>query len=201
MEAPTSWKRILMPAIAGLVLTPLGGCTPREPMAPIVLDQSSPEAVVATLDEAWRRKDPDIYAALLRHDFVFRFQPGQAPSGGTDPWTRGEDVTAVHALFTSPLFEDIRTALTIGPAAPATDVPGAMHVRISPMILELDVFPDVTFRVNDAVQDMFFRNGDPDRGEDPALWYLVEWRDIPTKSAAVAVEQTTWGLIKTLGQQ
>jgi len=44
---------------------------------------------------------------------------------------------------------------------------------------------------------------DPDDGEDPDRWFLLEWRDIlmmgsPAVPSADAVPSTSWGFLKVL---
>jgi hypothetical protein len=64
----------------------------------------------------------------------------------------------------------------------------------------------ITFLVTDQ-QDLFFRRGLADAGEDTTRWFLFEWRDLPTYSqlepgsfgsieAPTPVNRMTWGGLK-----
>ena len=141
---------------------------------------TSPENVINNLQVSYRRKEVDRYAPLLRHDFIFVFQPDDAQEIGTDFWTRDEDSTGTENLFTAQDIRDIRIDLTHGPAQPPTEEgfpDGTMWIRISPTDLEVDQLPDIVLTVEGDIQDFYFLPGNPDQGEDPNHWYILEWRD------------------------
>ncbi len=166
-------------------------------------EQTSPENVLNNLQVAYRRKESAPYAVLLRKDFIFRFQEVDQTEIGTEFWTRDQDSTGTHGLFNSPDISTIEIELTHGPATESDDLdlPDAMKIRVSPTKLEVLRLPDTTLLVDGDIQDFFFEKGDPDRGEDPELWYIVEWRDIPsaggvgalTTLAADGVRRVSWG--------
>ncbi len=76
-----------------------------------------------------------------------------------------------------------------------------MNIRINQVQLVVDQTDGITWLVIDT-QDMFFRPGNPDLGESPDLWFLIEWRDIPSAAAPrvspATEEPATWGLLKTI---
>lgn len=151
--------------------------------------QDSPENVLNNLQVSYRRKEIEEYSKLLRTDFIFVFQPGDEPIGFEDGfWTREADTTSTDGLFSSDDVSDVTIDLTFGAAAPATELnfpPGTMKIRVNPTFLEVDVIStNTTLQVDGDIQDMFFLPGVEANGEDPALWYLIEWRDIKGGGAA-----------------
>ena len=81
------------------------------------------------------------------------------------------------------------TTITIdlvhGPSEPANDLElpdNAEKIRINQTFLQVDETSGITWVVSD-LQDMFFRPGDATLGEDENLWFLIEWRDIPSTTA------------------
>lgn len=192
-------------SLVAMIALSVTGCSDDDPVQPggtDYLDQSTPEAVIATLEESWRRKDSETYEKLLRHDFVFKFQEADAGAIGTESWTRDQDIAGVSGLFGAPDISDITIELIHGPAVQSDDLdlPNAMKIRVSPTQLDVIRLPDTTLRVDGDIQDFFLEQGDADRGEDPDLWYIVDWRDLPGSPFAkpAAVEQPTWGQIKSL---
>lgn len=195
-------KRLLFLCLATLTLA---GCSDDETTSqpPSYLDQSSPEAVIATLQEVWERKDIDTYEFLLRHDYRFQFQPQDAGNIGTEFWNRDQELTAVGGLFRSMEIGDIRVELVHGAPTDSDDpsLPSAKKVRSNPARLEVDKLPDIVLVVDSAIEDFYLMQGDPGFGEDPDLWYIVQWRDVPlqskgAKNQELLVEQYTWGQVK-----
>ena len=85
--------------------------------------------------------------------------------------------------------------------------PGTMKIRIDHTFLEVDEATGIIWQVDGDIQDMFFRRGVSEKGENAAYWFLIEWRDIPGGSTAprarilesggeVAVPRVSWGQIK-----
>ncbi len=164
------------------------------------VEPTSPERVLQNLVNAYRRREIDEYAKLLRHDFIFRFQARDAGEIGTDFWTRDQDSTGTHALFASPQIASISIELIHGPATESDDLdlPDAMKIRVSPTKLEVLRLPDTTLLVDGDIQDFFFLRGDPEHGENPDYWYIVEWRDLPGgggvgKPGPPGATLTSWG--------
>ncbi len=184
----------------------VSGCSDDEPTQPTgYLDQSSPEAVVTTLTESWLRKDAEVYGKLLRHDYRFEFQEVDQIDIGFEFLTLEQDLAATKGLFTASDIGDITLMFVHGDAVPSTDpgFPDAMHIRVNPAGLEVLRLPDTTLLVAGDIQDLFLAKGIAEEGENPELWYLVEWRDIPGPRRAgelpgAAVEQPTIGGIKAL---
>ena len=75
-----------------------------------------------------------------------------------------------------------------------------MEIFISQTQLEVDQADGITWLAQDQ-QRMFFRRGLESADEDTTLWFLIEWRDIPSNAApraALTVNGTTWGFLKTV---
>jgi len=126
-------------------------------------------------------------------------------------WSRDQDSTGTGNLFQAPEVSEIRIDLLYGLPEPANEVgmpAGAVKVRILQTDLQVDV-DLMTLLVTDQ-QDMFFRRGFAEAGEDTTHWFLFEWRDLPTlarpglesfgSSAAPTptVASLTWWKLKTL---
>jgi hypothetical protein len=168
---------------------------------------TAPESLVANLQVSYRRREVQEYAKILAPEFIFKFQPLDAITIGKEFWTRDEDSTGTGELFRAQKVSDIRIDLLLGPVEPANQVgmpADAKKIRILQTDLQVDNF--ITFLVTDQ-QDMFFRPGRADAGEDTTHWFLIEWRDLPSLSqvqtggpaepgAPSAVEPTTWGMVK-----
>jgi len=164
----------------------------------------SPESAVGNLVEAYRQRDFEEYSKLLAPEFIFKFQPVDVQQVETEFWTRHQDTRGTYNLFKTPLVSHITINLTYEPAVPApvSDFPpGTMWIRISQTLLEVDQIDGITWFVQD-VQDMYFRRGDERYGENPAIWFLLEWRDVQPpdslQAAAGGEQQATWGWLKTL---
>jgi hypothetical protein len=163
--------------------------------------QTSPENVVHNLQVSYRQREILEYAKLLAQDFQFIFQttdPSRPPEGF---WARDEDSTGTDALFRAPDVIDIRIDLIHGLAEDPSEVgfdEGVKLIRINQTFLEVDEQIGITWQVTD-LQDMFFRPGRAEKGEDASLWYLLEWRDLTRTSdhMSVATEATTWGRLKS----
>jgi hypothetical protein len=152
--------------------------------------QTTPESVVFNLQVSYRRKEIDQYAKLLAKDFQFVFQVGDPSRPPEGFWTRHDDSTGTEALFRTPEVIDIRIDLIHGPPEDPSEVgfdDDVKLIRINQTLLEVDEQVGITWQVTD-LQDMFLRPGRAENeGEDPNLWYLLEWRDIPTASQSPGV--------------
>lgn len=208
--------------ILGLVLVTgalgLGACndTPTNPARSVYLEPTSPENVVQNLALAYRRQEIEPYAKLLAPEFVFKFQPVDVAELLIDQWGKDQDVAGTGGLFGTPMVGDIRINLPHDPAAAPTEPgfdPGVMKIRVRPTQLEVDQIAGnnagITYQVDGDIQDMFFRPGKADLGENPDHWFLFEWRDLPNPTAAsrpgarsatgpAVAPGATWGHIKTL---
>jgi hypothetical protein len=173
------------------------------------LEPTAPENLIDNLIEAYEWREIEAYASLLAPEFAFTFQPVDQDLVAGGSWTRDEDSTATAGLFASTIIGDIQIDLPHGAAQAPTDTtfePGVMLVRIDPTRLEVDLIggdlAGTAFQVDGDIQDMFFRQGKAELGENPAHWFLVEWRDLPGPPGAPgalnlsATETTTWGKIK-----
>jgi hypothetical protein len=165
--------------------------------------QTSPENVVHNLQFVYVHRDIEQYAKLLAPEFRFVFQPIDAQEITQDSWTREEDLAGTRALFEAPVVTSITIDLVHGPAVDADDPelpPGAKEIRINQTFLQVDESTGITWVVSD-IQDLFFRSGDATLDEDPDLWFLFDWRDIPSTGAprtpASGEQETTWGKLKS----
>ncbi len=148
----------------------------------------SPDSVVYNLANSYKRKEIKPYAQLLSRDYIFRFQSGDVPPElGRDFWTHDEDSTGTEHLFNSTLVQSIKINLEHGAATVPTEIgmpEGSLKLRLSPIDLEVDQTDGTTWVVQGDIQDMFFRKGMVEAGEDTTRWYLFEWRDIPGAGTA-----------------
>jgi len=163
-------------------------------------DFSTAEGIVEALQVSYRTRDIELYAKLLAADFRFRFQPGDQLENG-EYWTADQDTTGTGALFRTPLVGTIRVNLFHGPPEDPGENgfdPDVRMIRMTNVQLEIDQTDGTTLLVTD-LQDMYFRPGREPLGEDPARWYLLEWRDIlSTSSPRPMVQTISWGVIKSL---
>lgn len=171
---------------------------------------TAPESLVANLEISYRRRESQEYAKILAPEFLFKLQPIDAAEFDKEFLTHAEDSTGTGHLFTAPEVSGIRIDLLHGPAEPANEIgmpAGARKIRITKTGLEVDV-DLVTFVVN-GQQDMFFRHGLAEAGEDTTRWFLFEWRDLPTQTqpelgssektgGVTPVKPNTWGKLKTV---
>ena len=168
------------------------------------LEPTSPENLIENLQTAYLAHEIDGYSPLLAPEFVFKVQPVDVAVFG-EFFTRDRDSTGTAALFNSPIVSAIRIDLPHGPATVPTDTAfaaGTMTIRIQPTFLEVDEVGEITWQVDGDIQDLFFRRGNPDDGEAPARWFIIEWRDLPGGRAAVGSELSivpmTWGRLKSI---
>jgi len=162
-------------------------------------DFSTPEGIVEALEVSYRTRDIDLYAELLAVDFRFQFQEVDQAENGVS-WTRDQDSTGTEALFDAPEVESILVELVPGPREdPESGFDADVRrIRMTSVQLEVGITFGFTLLVTD-LQDMYFRPGRESLGEDPARWYLLEWRDLPPSfSSRPTVESATWGKLKAL---
>jgi hypothetical protein len=176
------------------------------------LEPTSPENLLTNLEEAYRRKEIEPYARILAPEFVFKFQQVDVLELNIDQYNHDQDSTGTAGLFGTPLVGDIRINLIHGAAEPPTETgfpEGTLKIRINPTQLEVDQIggdkAGVTYQVDGDIQDMFFRRGNAEAGEDTTRWFLFEWHDIPDPSGAPSaigpasveggktVERVSWG--------
>jgi hypothetical protein len=152
---------------------------------------TSPENLIANLIESYDRKEIEEYAKLLAPEFIFKFQPADLDLIEDEFWTRDQDSTGTAGLFGTADVGDIRINLIHGPAEEPAEIgfdEGVLTIRINPTQLEVDQIggdkPGTTYQVDGDIQDMFFRRGNAEAGEDTTRWFIIEWRDIPNPAAA-----------------
>lgn len=178
------------------------GDPPPPPPAIYYSELTSPENLVANLQVAYRRREIGKYAELLSSDFRFLFGPmDQGESGTVESWTAEQDSTGTDALFRTPLVSSIRIELLPGDSGEPTELghpPDAVRIQLSHVRLEVDQVDGTTFLVTQP-QDLYFRPGREALGEDPARWYLLEWRELPLPAAPKpgGVRNTTWAVLKS----
>ena len=206
----------LIAVLGALALGLASGCgiSPPEPpplRAPSTYHEpTAPESLVANLEISYRRRESQEYARILAPEFRFKLQPIDAAEFEKVFLTHAEDSTGTGHLLTAPDVSGIRIDLLDGSAEPANEIgmpAGARRIHITKTGLELDV-NHVTFVVT-GQQDMFFRHGLAEAGEDTTRWFLFEWRDLPSQTrpelgsfedtgGGTPVRTTTWGSLKTV---
>jgi len=163
---------------------------------------TAPESLITNLQVSYKNREIENYSALLAPEFVFKFQPIDANDLGTPFWTRDQDSTGTRALLTTTLVSDIRINLIYGHRdssvnmAPPVD---SLKIRILTTDLQVDQTDGTTWVVEDQ-QDLFFRKGREQSGENPDYWFIYEWDDLPSVSSAGlgGPGTITWGRLKML---
>jgi len=176
-------------SLKGCIFSPKVGEPP--PTGGVYSAPTAPESLVANLQVSYRRREIIEYAKILAPEFIFKFQPVDAATIEKEFWTRDEDSTGTGKLFHATEVTAIRIDLLHGDVEPANELnmpPGAMKIRIIQTDLQVDA-GDITYMVTDQ-QDMFFRRGLVDAGEDTTRWFLFEWRDLPKLAAPGLVPQS-----------
>ena len=195
---------LAVPCILAVLLC--GGCSDDKCVQcpnTLYLEQTSPENVIHNLEVSYLERDIDQYIKLLAPEFIFKVQPVDVAAYG-EFFTRDQDSAGTEALFTSPLVSNIRILLTYGAAIDSIEAgfpPGTKKIRVQPTFLEVDETTGITWQVDGDIQDMFFRRGIAENGENSAYWFLIEWRDIPgggtaPRAGTLDPGGTTWGRIK-----
>jgi hypothetical protein len=203
------WMWSLIAAVGVLAMAVLLSACGDETTKPLPGENwsnDSPEEVVATLIDSYRRREIASYAPLLHPDFRFYFQDGDEPPDlGRDYWTAAEDSTGTAALFSSLQVSDIYIDLTYGAAVLDSlerSPDPVMKIRVTPMKLTVDDRSGTTYLVEGDIEDFFFVRG---AGADSTSWYLYEWHDIRGGGGIgapgvqdSATQTNSWGMIKTM---
>ena len=162
---------------------------------------TAPESLITNLQVSYRNREIEHYAQILAPEFIFKFQPLDANDIGSDFWTRDQDSTGTRALLTATLVSDIQINLIYGARDTTINFPrtplDSLKIRIINTDLQVDQTDGITWVVTDQ-QDMFFRKGKAENGENPDYWWLYEWDELPTPALlGVGISPTTWGKLKT----
>ena len=140
------------------------------------------------------------YAELLAPEFLFQLEPANANEIGTQFLTRDQDSTGTRALLTTTQVSDIHINLIYGNRDSSVNVSppvDSLKVRIITTDLQINEADTLIWVVNNQ-QDLFFRRGKEERGEDPSRWFIYEWDELPALSSPGGrVELTTWAKLKT----
>ncbi len=147
--------------------------------------------------------------ALLVAGCIFSSDPGgtsKAGPGDNPPSYVADTAPESAHLFKSTLVQSISVDLQHGAPTVPTEAgmpPGSLELRLSPIRLEVDQRDGVHWVVEGDIQDMFFRKGMAEAGEDTTRWYLFEWRDLPGRglkpgAVAPAIHAATWGKLKSM---
>ena len=164
---------------------------------------TAPESLIANLQVAYRYREIEPYAKILAPEFRFQFQPVDQSTIGKEFWNRDEDSVGTQALLESPLVSEIRISVLYSGRDTIWNSPGTpldtLKIRIHTTDLQVYQTDDITWVATDE-QDMFFRLGKPENGEDPTHWFMFEWHDLPSLSSprpTGAGPITTWGSLKS----
>jgi len=164
---------------------------------------TAPESLITNLQLSYRQREINEYVKLLAPEFIFKFRPADANVVGAEFWTRDQDSTGTRALLTTTLVSEIRLDLIGGPRDVSIDASApvdSVRIRIVTTDLQVDQTDGITW-VADAQQDMYFRQGKAENGEDPVRWLLYRWDDsppLPAISEFQAGGHTSWGNLKFL---
>jgi hypothetical protein len=161
---------------------------------------TAPESLITNLQVSYKYREIEHYADLLAPEFIFKFQPIDANDIGMPFWTRDQDSTGTRALLMTTFVSDIRINLIYGHRdssvnmAPPVD---SLKIRLLTTDLQVDQTDGTTWVVEDQ-QDLFFRKGREQSGENPDYWFIYEWDDLPSVSSAGlgGPGTTTWGRLK-----
>lgn len=182
-----------------------------EPPGPLL--QITEDNVLQNFQVAYRTRRIDEYARLLAADFQFYLDPVTATQLGIGSWTRTQDSLATERLFSSSQITKIvieldwppRSAVNAGLPPPREKW---TKLFVSDVYLDVDFTPagqdtnTITFRVENQVQQFYFRRGrtNPPSGPADTLVYIVEWRDQGVSAGLRAprtlVTNATWSSIK-----
>jgi hypothetical protein len=185
---------------SGCVFSPCVGCHDFR-SRPYYSLPTAPESLITNLQVSYRTREIEHYAEMLAPEFIFQFQPIDANTIGTPFWTRDQDSTGTRALLTTTEVSEIRINLIYGARDTTVNFPGtpldSLKIRIITTDLQVDQTDGTTWVVTDQ-QDMFFRKGKVENGENLNYWWIYEWDDLPTLAApGIAVRTMTWGSLKT----
>ena len=178
--------------VGGNALTISGYCPP-----------TTPEILINNLQVSYRRREIEEYAKLLAPEFIFKFQPIDPDTIGKEFWTHDDDSVCTQAFLESPEVAEIRISLLFSGRDTTWNFPGTpldtLKIRILTANLEVDQTDDITWVVTDQ-QDMFFRLGKLENGEDPSHWFLYEWDELTSLASprSLAGRATTWGRLKCM---
>ena len=176
--------------ILGVAVLSLKGCIfspekgdPPPPNYGDYKEPTAPESLLNNLQVSYRRREIERYAQILAPEFIFRFQPVDQNEIGKEFWTHDEDSVGTRALLTTPEVTEIRISLLFSTQDTTVNFPGtpidSVKIRILTTNLEVDQTNEVSWVVSDQ-QDMFFRLGKIENGEDPTHWFLYQWDDLPS---------------------
>ena len=174
----------------GVAVLSLKGCiftTDPEPPEPpdtgTYAQPTAPESLINNLQVSYRRREIQEYAKILAPEFIFKFQPVDQGTIGKEFWTHDEDSVGTEALLEAPVVQEIVISLLFSGRDTTWNTPGTpvdtLKIRILTTDLQVNQTDDISWVVTDQ-QDMFFRSGKPENGEDPTRWFLYEWDDIPS---------------------
>jgi len=184
---PVRWLALL--ALSGCLFSTSSG-PPLEDAEYVTPD--SPAAALANLALAFARKDLETLDGLLASDYAFHYDPYPEGDCTAGVWTREEDLALTASLFSDGTLKRLylRFATATG-AEPATALGQEGWMRIRPDLpwMEVEYSDRGTFVSHGDIEEFFFRPGDPDQGENPEHWYLVEWRDFAGFSAPDATAE------------
>jgi len=177
-------------SLASLALVLCASCG-KEPTRPLVyLPNVSPVNVVLNLEKAFAQRDVAAYADLRAPEFIGTLQPTDVLELGKRFYTLAEDSVRVGSILSSSDLSALCLWMNPGPPEAANDLgmpDDAVRIRAKPQVtlsLQKGGARCLRFRT----QDLFFRPGRAARGESEGRWYLLEWREIPSVSAAETVD-------------
>jgi len=162
---------------------------------------TAPESLITNLQVSYRNREIEHYAQILAPEFIFHLQPVDGNQIGTQYLTHDQDSTGTRALLTATLVSDIQINLIYGARDTTINFPrtplDSLKIRI--ITTDLQVYQtDGTIWVVTDQQDMFFRKGKVENGENPDYWWLYEWDELPTATPpGVGITPITWGGLKT----
>jgi len=224
MRTPRASRQVLLGslslglALLGLLLAGLGCGDDDSPTGntppPVTLDRSSPQAVLASLREAYLNRRIADYDSLLAADFEFYFSEQDLQIA--EKYLRSEEVDVHTNMFSSTDLLSIDLDFTLGELTQDESMPDTLGadeylwtILMTNTDLELrrkEGGQLKTYQLDDAVQRFWFRRENRmTPGTGRAIWTIVEWRELwehdldkGSTWGGAWTEDSTWGQIKSL---
>jgi hypothetical protein len=209
---------LLALGLPGVTLLASGCADSDQPtrVGPPVPDRSSPQAVLASLREAYLNREIPDYESLLAVDFEFYFSEEDVQIA--EKFTREEDLQAHGWMFQCESVEYVSLEFTMGeltldPTKPDPARPGGFLWTIT--ITNVDVTvrchndqgQPITYRHDDGADQFWFRQEERlEPGTDEPIWLIVGWKELTGLSPDGQSDaggngppaSPTWGQIKSV---
>jgi hypothetical protein len=185
-------------------------------VVPSAPDRSTPQAVLASLREAYVNRQIDAFESLLATDCEFYSSEEDQSIAERNSWP--DEVTIHRNMFECEGVESIALTFELGEPWEEQYCPDPLHpseflwgMFVTNVDLEVRLRDNeshtVTYRLEDGVAIFWLRQDDqPNPGTGDPIWQIVQWRELtdvepPDKGGvhkAVGAIPASWGQIKAL---